>query len=300
LSANGVEIKRRGSMLFVRDTYQDIVNTVFGEVIKDGKHVLEDTEVTQRRAFNVLKSKLQSLEANKLKVDMFEYSRGLTTNPDEYKNPNQPHVQAAIQEIKAAEAGILAEPAQAGDRIRFVSCYKSQNMYDLRKKKDHKKRKTSECAVSSKLYDPKKHIIDRKKATDDLMNPLSQIMQPLGLNPRPMIEATAKRVRTEDSRQSVLNNKPTGVHTISFEECQFEYNPPVKTFVKAMDHYVSSSSSSSNQTENSSSSSSSSKVRILKKTKRQWKPKIKTVKKIKKPTKPPRTLLDCWKVKLVK
>ena len=219
LSASGVEIKRRGSISFVRTVYQHIVDAVWGHSTQDGKVVAEDTETTQRRVVEVYRADLVAMEEHQVDPKEFAYTRGLTTNPNEYKNPNQPHVQAAIQEIEACDRGDLPAAPQAGDRISFVPIYRK------RKFLDPKYRKSAECVVSSQLYDPSKHVLDRKKAIDDLVNPVGQVMQPLMLDPGPMARASALKCRADDAGQTQLDQNG-GAKRVRFEACLLK--DPVK------------------------------------------------------------------------
>lgn len=215
LSANGVEIKRRGSVQFVRTVYQAIVDSIWKNAVKDGKVVAEDTETTQRRAIDVYKKHLVDMENKQVPLEEFVYSRGLTSHPSKYKNQATPHVQCALQEIKAFNEGRLTTCPQAGDRVKFVPVLRT-NM---------KKRKASECVVSAKLFDPKKDTLDRKKVIDDLVNPLSQVMQSVMLNPAPMAIASARKCRAYDSRQSMIRD--SGASAVKFEKCVI-VSPPKK------------------------------------------------------------------------
>lgn len=228
LSASGVEIKRRGSMAFVRDTYADIVDKTFCHCVQDGKVVAQNRQEMQQAALDVLRKQIEALEKKTLGKEKFEYTRGLTTDPSEYKNQAVPHVQAALQEIEATKKGILPFATEAGQRIKFVPCYKRQDMFDLRKAKNHKKRKASECAVSSRLFDPDKHILDRMKAMQDLTNPICQLMQPLGIDPTCMIETTAKKVRAEDSKSGFIFGQTFSGTDVPLEKCLCKPSPPRK------------------------------------------------------------------------
>ena len=207
LSANGVEIKRRGSVQFVRTVYQAIVDSIWNHAVKDGKVVAEDTETTQRRAMEVYKKHLVDMQNKQVDIKEFVYSRGLSSRPDKYKNQSLPHVQCALQEMKAFNEGRLTSCTQAGDRVKFVPILRT-NM---------KKRKASECVVSERLYDPSIHVLDRKKVIDDLVNPLSQVMQSVMLNPKPMAKACALHCRAQDAKQSLLCK--TGAQFVKFERC---------------------------------------------------------------------------------
>ena len=81
-----------------------------------------------------------------------------------------------------------------------------------------KKRKASECVVSAQLYDPKKHTLDRAKAVDDLINPLSQVCQAVGIDPKPMAEACKKKCRVEDSKQRQVF-PGGGAKSVPFAKC---------------------------------------------------------------------------------
>jgi len=102
----------------------------------------------------------------------------------------------------------LEAKPQAGNRIKFVPILRSHM----------KKRKAAECVVSAQLYDPKKHVLDRHKAVDDLINPLSQVCQAVGIDPKPMAEASKKKCRTEDMgiRQFW---KGGGASSVPFSKC---------------------------------------------------------------------------------
>lgn len=215
LSANGVEIKRRGSVQFVRTVYQAIVDSIWKHAVKDGKVVAEDTETTQRRAIEVYKKHLVDMENKEVPLEEFVYSRGLTSHPNKYKNQATPHVQCALQEIKAFNEGRLTTCPQAGDRVKFVPVLRT-NM---------KKRKASECVVSAKLFNPKTDTLDRKKVIDDLVNPLSQVMQSVMLDPAPMAIASARKCRAYDSRQSMIRD--SGARDVKFEKCVI-VSPPKK------------------------------------------------------------------------
>jgi DNA polymerase elongation subunit (family B) len=215
LSANGVEIKRRGSVQFVRTVYQAIVDSIWKHAVKDGKVVAEDTETTQRRAIEVYKKHLVDMENKEVPLEEFVYSRGLTSHPNKYKNQATPHVQCALQEIKAFDEGRLTTCPQAGDRVKFVPILRT-NM---------KKRKASECVVSAKLFDPKTDTLDRKKVIDDLVNPLSQVMQSVMLDPAPMAIASARKCRAYDSRQSMIRD--SGASDVKFKKCVI-VSPPKK------------------------------------------------------------------------
>lgn len=199
-------VLRTGAMQFVRTVYKSIVDSVWDHAVKDGKVVAEDRETTQRRAMEVYRAHLQNLEQKKVDLEEFVYSCGLTSRPEEYKNQETPHVQAALQEMAAYERGELSTQPQAGNRIKFVPVLRSHM----------KKRKAAECVVSARLYDPDKHVLDRKKAADDLVNPLSQVCQAIGLNPEPMARACALKCRAEDQG---LRTHGGGAASVKFEQC---------------------------------------------------------------------------------
>jgi hypothetical protein len=117
-------------------------------------------------------------------------------------------IQCAIQEIAAFERGDLSTKPQPGDRIEFVPVLRSHM----------KKRKAAECVVSARLYDPKKHTLDRGKAISDLVNPLSQLCQAVGLDPKPMAEASQKKCRLEDAKQTQYW-KGGGAQSVPFAKC---------------------------------------------------------------------------------
>lgn len=195
-------------MQFVRTVYQSIVDSIWDHTVVDGHVVAEDTITTQKRAVEVYRKHLLDMEQKNVDMKEFVYSRGLTSAPEKYKNKATPHVQAALQEIEAFERGQLEAKPQAGNRIKFVPVLRSHM----------KKRKAAECVVSAQLYDPKKHVLDRHKAVDDLINPLSQVCQAVGLDPKPMAEACKKKCRIEDMgiRQFW---KGGGAASVPFSKC---------------------------------------------------------------------------------
>lgn len=113
-----------------------------------------------------------------------------------------------MQEIEAFERGKLEAKPQAGNRIKYVPILRSHM----------KKRKAAECVVSAQLYDPKKHVLDRAKAVDDLINPLSQVCQAVGLDPKPMAEACKKKCRAEDKGNRQYW-KGGGAASVPFSKC---------------------------------------------------------------------------------
>jgi hypothetical protein len=80
-------------MSFVRKVYQAIVDTVWDGCVQDGKVVAEDTETTQRRVVEAMRTQLVELEKQKVPLEEFVYTRGLASKPEEYKNMALPHVQ---------------------------------------------------------------------------------------------------------------------------------------------------------------------------------------------------------------
>lgn len=216
LSANGVEIRRRGSMRFVRTAYQNIVDEVWGKCVVDGKMADVDKKARQERALGVLRTQLLKLEKHEIGVDEFVYTQGLTSAPAEYKNQAKPHVQAAIQEIQAYERGELDWAPQPGNRVAFVPIFKGVQ-----------KRNKAERVVSRRLYDPTKHVLDRGQAAEDVINPLNQVLQPLQLCADAMATTTQKWCRGRDAKNQATH-AGGGVQTVTFDKCLLKEPPPAK------------------------------------------------------------------------
>ena len=113
----------------------------------------------------------------------------------------------AIQEIEAFERNELPERPYAGSRIGYVPILRSRM----------KKRKAAECVMSAKLFDPKKHTLDRGKVADDMVNPLSQVCQAIGIDPAPVAMACKRQCRAEDTGLRVLGKG--GALSVPFEKC---------------------------------------------------------------------------------
>lgn len=206
-------------MQFVRSVYQGVVDTIWNNTIKDNEVVMEDTATTQRRVVETIKSHFERLEQKKVPIKEFEYTRSLSVHPLEYKNVNTPHVQTALQEMAAADAGLLATRPQVGDRISFVIQHRP------RKFLDPKKFKVAERALSTRLFNPAKHLLDREKAVMDAMNPLRQLCQAVGIDPTQLVHATAQRVRREDNGLSTAFGQQGGVHIVPMRRCMLAPSP---------------------------------------------------------------------------
>jgi hypothetical protein len=68
------------------------------------------------------------------------------------------------------------------------------------------------------LFDPKLHILDRMVATDDLVKPVGQICQPLGLTPIPLTTACGNKCRAQDAKIAQVC-AGGGAMSVKFEAC---------------------------------------------------------------------------------
>ena len=183
-----------------------------------------DANALQQSVFDAVKKQLVRLEKNQVGVEEYVRTAGLTNKPEDYANPNLPHVVCAVQENQAFEQGKLSWGCKPGERVSYVMCHSSK-----------KGAKAAEMAVPVRLLGTTRRKLGRTKLLESLRSSLNQICQPVGLDMTKLVDASAAVCCADDENQAVAVQHRRGAETISLDSCRLVYRAARKAEQQTLD-----------------------------------------------------------------